>query len=331
MPGLSGCNLVGPGTGKGREGIVSRRLPKIGRARKYFNDEDILPKGTRACPGCPAELSLRIALRVFGRDTIIFGGPGCMTTVMIGYGDKATSKGSYVNCLFTNIPSTMTGVSRYYRHIGKEVKLVAFCGDGALADVSFQVVSGAAERGERLTIICYDNEGYMNTGNQRSSTTSYKAWTNTTPVGEMLRGKEQKSKNMPLIMAFHGIPYTATATVAYLEDYVKKLTKAMNIKDGMSYIHLLTPCPPGWRAAMDSGIDISRLAVETNYFPLWECENGEFRLTQRVKKPEPIEEYTRLIGKFSHLTRDELGEFQKSVDTRYKQIKDLCSISHISG
>jgi pyruvate/2-oxoacid:ferredoxin oxidoreductase beta subunit len=132
-------------------------------------------------------------------------------------------------------------------------------------------------------------------------------------------------------MAFHRIPYTATATIAYLEDYVKKLTRAMNTKDGMSYIHLFTPCPSGWRAAMDSGIDISRLAVETNYFPLWECENGEFRLTQRIKKPEPIEEYTKLIGKFSHLTRDELGEFQKSVDTRYKQIKDLCSISNISG
>lgn len=307
--------------------MAKKRLPKIGKARQYFNDEDLIPKGTRACPGCPAELGLRIALRVFGRDTIIFGGPGCMTTVMIGYGDRATSKGSYVNCLFTNIPSTMTGVYRYYRHMGKEVKLVAYCGDGAMADVSFQVLSGAAERGERIIIICYDNEGYMNTGNQRSSTTSAKAWTNTSPVGKTLRGKEQNSKHLPLIMAFHGIPYTATATVAYLEDYVKKLTKAMNTKDGMSYIHLFTPCPSGWRAAQDSGIDISRLAVETNYFPLWECENGKFTLTQQVKKPEPIDEYTKLIGKFSHLTKDELAEFQASVNARYAQIKALSSLS----
>ena len=310
---------------------MKKRLPKIGNARKYFNDEDLLPKGTRACPGCPAELGLRIALRVFGRDTIIFGGPGCMTTVMIGHGDQATSKGSYVNCLFTNIPSTMTGVYRYYRHIGKEVKLAAFCGDGAMADVSFQVLSGAAERGEGIIIICYDNEGYMNTGNQRSSTTSAKAWTNTSPVGKTLRGKEQESKYVPLIMAFHGIPYTATATVSYLEDYVKKLTKAMNTRDGMSYIHLLTPCPSGWKAATDSGIDISRLAVETNYFPLWECVNGKFRLTQRIKKPEPIEDYTRLIGKFSHLTEDELKGFQRSVDARYGQIEALCSLSQIKG
>ena len=311
--------------------MAKKRLPKIGKARQYFNDEDLIPKGTRACPGCPAELGLRIALRVFGRDAIFFGGPSCMTTVMIGYGERATSKGSYINCLFTNIPSTMTGVYRYYHHIGKEVKLVAYCGDGAMADVSFQVLSGAAERGERIIIICYDNEGYMNTGNQRSGTTSVKAWTNTSPVGKSLRGKEQNSKYLPLIMAFHGIPYTATASVAYLEDYVKKLTKAMNTKDGMSYIHLFTPCPSGWKAAQDSGIDISRLAVETNYFPLWECENGKFRLTREIKKQEPIEEYTRLIGKFSHLTKDELEEFQKSVDTRYEQIKDLCSISHISG
>jgi pyruvate/2-oxoacid:ferredoxin oxidoreductase beta subunit len=308
--------------------MPSKRLPKIGRARKYFNDEDLLPKGTRACPGCPAELSLRTALRVFGRDTIVFGGPSCMTTVMIGYGERATSKGSYVNCLFTNIPSTMTGVYRYYRHIGKEVKLVAFCGDGAMADASFQVLSGAAERGERLIIICYDNEGYMNTGNQRSGTTPSGSWTNTSPVGIGMRGKGERGKYLPLIMAFHGIPYTATATVAYLEDYVQKLTKAMEVRDGMSYIHLLAPCPSGWKAPMDTGIDISRLAVDTNYFPLWECERGEFRLTHTVRKPEPIEAYTRMIGKFSHLGREEITEFQEFVDARYQFIRSLTGLEH---
>jgi pyruvate/2-oxoacid:ferredoxin oxidoreductase beta subunit len=308
--------------------MAGKRLPKIGRARDYFNDEDLIPKGTRACPGCPAELSLRTALRVFGRDTIVFGGPGCMTTVMIGYGEKATSKGSYVNCLFTNIPSTMTGVYRYYRHIGKEVKLVAFTGDGALADASFQVLSAAAERGERLIIICYDNEGYMNTGNQRSSTTPAGAWTNTSPVGKALRGKGSKNKYLPLIMAFHGIPYTATASVAYLEDYVKKLTKAMNTKDGMFYIHLFSPCPSGWKSAMDSGIEISQLAVETNYYPLWECEDGRFRLTHEVKRPLPIKAYTKLIGKFSHLTDDELRDFQAFSDARYQEIKALSGLEH---
>jgi len=307
---------------------LKKRLPKIGRARDYFNDEDLLPKGTRACPGCPAVLSLRIALRVFGRDTIVFGGPGCMTTVMVGYGDKATSKGSYVSCLFTNIPSSMTGVYRYYRHIGKEVKLVAFCGDGALADVSFQVLSAAAERGERLIIICYDNEGYMNTGNQMSSTTPGQTWTNTSPVGKGLRGKKGKGKYLPLLMAFHGIPYTATATVSYLEDYVKKLTKAMEVRDGMSYIHLFAPCPTGWKASMDSGIDISRLAVETNYFPLWECSDGKITLTQEIKRPLPIREYTKLIGKFSHLTEDELEVFQKFATARYEEIKALSTLGH---
>lgn len=310
--------------------MAKKRLPKIGNVRKYFTDEDLIPKGTRACAGCPAELSLRIALRVFGKNAIIFGGPGCMTTFMIGYGDMATSKGSYVNCLFTNIPSTMTGVYRYFRHIGKEVTLVGFCGDGAVADVSFQVLSGAAQRGERIMIICYDNEGYMNTGNQRSSTTPAKAWTNTSPVGTVLRGEERPAKYMPLIMAFHGIPYAATATIAYLEDYVKKLTKAMNTKDGMSYIHLLTPCPSGWRAAQDTGIEISRLAVETNYFPLWECENGKFRLTFETKDAEPIGEYTKLIGKFSHLTQDELEEFQASVNAKFNHIKTLSALSGLT-
>ena len=301
------------------------------RISPYMGDEDFLSPGTRACSGCPAELSLRHTLRIVGRGAVFFGAPGCMTTLMIGSGDKAGGKLPYFNCLFTNVPSTMTGVHRYYKSKGKEVKLVAFVGDGCAVDIGFQALSGAAERGENFIFICYDNEGYMNTGNQRSSTTPPHAWTNTTPVGGEFRGKEKNSKYLPLIMAFHGIPYVATATIAYLEDYAQKLEKALAVKDGLSYIHLFTPCPPGWRSSIESGIEISRLAVETNYFPLWECERGQFRFTRDVSNPKPIGKYTRLIGKFSHLQETEIQELQEMVNQRVNMIKSLVNIREVRG
>jgi pyruvate/2-oxoacid:ferredoxin oxidoreductase beta subunit len=217
----------------------------------------------------------------------------------------------------------MTGVKRYYHKIGRDVKVVAFCGDGATADVGFQNVSGAAERGENLIYICYDNEAYMNTGIQRSGTTPQHTWTLTTPVGSTRRGKEQAAKYMPLIMALHGIPYVATAAISHLEDYAAKIAKAVEVKNGMAYIHLLSPCPAGWRAPIDMPIELSRMAVETNYFPLWEMEHGKYRLTHEVKKSKPIEEYTKLMGRFSHFTKEELEGLQQTVNSRFNFIKKL--------
>ncbi len=290
--------------------------------KSYMNDTDFLAKGTRACAGCPAELALRTTLRIVGnRDAVVFGCPGCMTTIMIGSGTRASVRLPYVNCLFTNVPSTMTGVYEYYRHLGQEPNLVAFVGDGCVSDVSFQVLSGAAERGERITIICYDNEGYMNTGIQRSGTTPFGAKTKTSPVGEKRHGKIQNGKYMPLIMVAHNIPYVATANPAYPHDYVQKVTKALDVKNGMSYIHLLAPCPTGWGFRPETGIQVAQAAVETNYFPLWEYEEGRIRMTEEVRSPKPVNDFTRLTGRFSHLTEDEKRQLQTWTDERLGRIK----------
>jgi len=289
----------------------------------YLQEKDLLVPGTTLCLGCPAELALRFTLRVFGRNTIVFTAPGCIATTLMGLNTKV---GTYIACsstLLTNVASVMGGVRRYYQHIGREVNLVAFVGDGATADVGFQSLSGAAERGENIVYICYDNEGYMNTGIQRSGTTPLRAWTTTSPVGKIAQGKEQPGKNMPLIMLWHGVPYVATASIAYLEDYARKLKKAMQVKDGMAYIHLYSPCPTGWRTPQDSAIQISRLAVETNYFPLWEAENGKIHITQEVTNPRPISELTKLMGKFSHLNEEELEEFQQLVNANVTTSKKL--------
>jgi len=283
--------------------------------------KDLLSRGTTLCMGCPTELALRIMLRVFGENTILIGCASCAVTIFKECSVPASCQ------LFTNVAPVTEGIKTYYRRQGREVEVVAFVGDGATADAGFQSLSGVAVRGEKVVYICYDNEAYMNTGIQQSSTTPYGAWTFTTPVGKRQKGNTQTSKYMPLLMAFHGIPYAATATVSYLEDYVQKLTKAKELKKGMAYIHLLSPCPVGWRAPVDSAIEMSRMAVETNYFPLWECANGKFRLTYRVENRKPIPEFTRLMGRFSHLKEEELQELQKMVDNRFALIQGLCKLS----
>jgi len=298
---------------------------KGGNIQTYLGEDDFLSPGTRACAGCPGELVYRLTQRVLGKNTVFFGCPGCMTILMTGYETKAGSKLSYVSCLFTNVISTMTGISRYYHHIGKEANLVAFVGDGCLADIEFQALSAAAERREKMLVICYDNEGYQNTGNQMSSTTAFGARTTTSPVGGELRGKNHDSKYMPLIMVSHNTSYVATASPAYLEDYARKLTKAMNVKNGLSYIHVLIPCPTGWGFPMDKAIHISKLAVETNYFPLWEYEQGKLNLTHEISIRQPIGDYLKLMSRYRHLHEDELQQLQSFVDKRFARINSLAS------
>ena len=290
-----------------------------------YLQEDVMSPGTSACRGCPAELALRFTLRFFGKNTVVFTAPGCAVSFILGNSNQAHVRIADYVCLLNNVASSMTGVYRYYRRTGRDANLVAFVGDGATADIGFQALSGAAERGENFIYICNDNEGYMNTGVQRSSSTPWGARTTTTPVGPARHGKEQAAKNLPLLMLFHEIPYVATATIAYPEDYARKLTKAKQVKDGLAYIHLLLPCTTGWGIAEDRGLDVCRLAVETNYFPLWEAEHGKVCLTHEVANPKPIREYTSMIGKYSHLTSDELDRLQDMANERYHLIKTLAS------
>jgi len=281
--------------------------------------EDLLTTATSLCPGCPAELAARVLLKVLGRNVITFRTPGCQPIFM--------TRLAGIPCLMTNIASSMTGASRYMRRIGRDdVICVCFVGDGATADVGFQPLSGAAARGEHILYICNDNEAYMNTGIQCSSTTPLGSWTSTTWVGDESRGKGNEGKYMPLIMLMHGISYVATATMAYYEDYVLKLEKAKEaLKHGMAYIHIQTPCYTGWRAPMEKGIEMSRMAVQTNYFPLWEAVDGKLKFTRRVKKPKPLEDLLKLQKRFSHLREEELELLQQVVDKRLALLESLAS------
>ncbi len=289
--------------------------------------EDLASPGLSACLGCNAEIALRFTLKILGRNTIMASGPSCIAGCgFVGYGATTGAKVPTYHSLLDNYASMLCGTKRYYQRIGKEFHAAIFAGDGGTADVGFQSLSAAAERGENLIYICYDNEGYMNTGVQRSGTTPRGAWTTTTPVGASNRGKKQHKKDVPLIMAMHDIPYVATANTAFLGDYLTKLRKAMEIKDGLSYIHLFSPCPTGWHFPPDRTIEVSRLAVQTNFFPLWEAERGKFKITHPTPFPKPVESYLKLVGKFAHLNRAEIDEIQDDIDRRYRRLLVLTGL-----
>ena len=285
----------------------------------HLHEGDLLSAGTGLCAGCLAELAARTMLRVIGRKIIAFRTPGCQPIFM----SRVASMGT----LMTNIASSMTGASRYFRKIGRDdVTCVCFVGDGATADVGLQPLSGAAARNEHILYICNDNEAYMNTGIQSSSTTPALAWTTTTWVGEKGKGKVVPGKYMPLIMLTHNIPYVATATVGFMEDYVRKLEKAKEVaKRGTAYLHLYTPCQTGWRAPVEMGVELSRLAVETNHFPLWEAEDGTVRFTHRPSKAKPINEFYTKMGRFSHLKKADFEGIQQAVDKLIAFIERLAS------
>lgn len=304
------------------------KTKKKSKVFDYFCEkEEQYAGGVSWCAGCPLELTLRFIPKVLGKDIVIVGCPCCSAPVLYGQNVGTWHRLAYYSTLMTGVASSATGIARYYQKIGKDATIVCYTGDGCAADIGFQPLSGAAERNEKFIYICYDNEGYMNTGVQRSSTTPQGAATSTTPIGVASRGKPTVPKNVPLLMALHQSAYVATATLSHLEDFAKKLLKAKEKKDeGFVYIHIFCPCPVGWRIDSAMTIQVCRMAVRTNYFPLWEAESGKFRLTHEVATPRPIGELASLIGKFAHMKEDELGQLQQVVNERYAFIKALCDI-----
>ena len=299
---------------------------KRNRVFDYFCEEDQFASGVAWCPGCPLELLARFVPKVLGKEIVIVGCPCCSAPVLFGQNVGAWHRLASLGCLMTGVPSSATGIARYYQKIGEDVTVVCFTGDGGAADVGFQPLSGAAERNENFIYICYDNEGYMNTGVQRSSATPKGAATTTTPVGKISRGKPTHSKYMPLVMLMHEPAYVATATLSHLEDLAKKLVKAKEKKnEGFVYLHVFAPCPVGWRINSSRVIEVCRTAVRTNYFPLWEAEDGKLKFNVNVSNPKPVAELTKLIGKFSHLKEDGLAELQKQVDERFALLKTLAN------
>ncbi len=283
-----------------------------------LTEEELVHPGNRACSGCGLSIIYRIGLKALGQNTILVVPPSCLT-VMQGLYPVASTKLPCINVTFASTAAAASGVRGAMKSLKKEnVNVVAWAGDGGTGDIGIQALSGACERGEDIIYICYDNEAYMNTGIQRSGTTPQGVLTTTTPI----KGKLQEKKDIPAIIAAHKIGYVATASAAYPLDFYDKVKKAMTMS-GPRYIHVHTPCPPGWNFATRYTIKIGKLAVETGLFDLYEIEDGKLSLTGQSKRligksRKPVEDYFATQGRFKSLDPEHVASVQAQVDEKWK-------------
>ena len=305
----------------------------IAIGKQTINAEELLAPGHRACLGCGEELAVRLITKFLGRDIIVVNATGCTEIVSSPY--PATSwRVPWIHTLFENTAAVASGVESGINALKRkgqyasEAKVVAMAGDGATADIGFQALSGALERGHNFIFICFDNEAYMNTGIQRSSATPYGASTTTSPAGKISIGQTSWKKNMPAIVAAHNIPYVATVSPSYPFDLLRKIEKAKNTK-GPAYIHVFAVCPTGWRTPTNSAIEMGKLAVSTGVFPLYEIENGKYTINVKPSRLRPVEDYLKVQGRFRHLTPDVIQQIQKRVTAEYEELKKKASRSVI--
>ena len=298
---------------------------------KKITDEKFVALGRSGCPGCPAVIGARMASKVLGKNTIMVNSTGCMT---VNYGYVGATLFPYIHSLFPNAGAVISGIDAGLKAQKKRegINLLAYCGDGGTVDIGFQALSGAVDRGHKFLYICYDNEGYMNTGGQRSGATPYRARTTTTPVGKKISGEQReliRRKDMVRVMAAHGIPYAATASVAYPIDYMKKIKQAIHV-DGPTYIHLHAPCITGWGFDESLGVTVARTAVETCFFPLYEIVNGRYlRITKHIKNKKGVREYLKMQDRFKHLFpggKADIVKIQADVDEYWNYLLSISSV-----
>ncbi|MBR6037182.1 MAG: pyruvate synthase subunit beta [Candidatus Methanomethylophilaceae archaeon] len=283
-------------------------------ARTITGDEYFY--GHKACAGCGGALAVRIALKVLGKNAVAVLPAGCMSAVGFNFPNLCFANNAIIST-FAGTASMMTGIEAGLKARGlSDYTVVGFAGDGGTADIGLQALSGCIDRNDDVIYICYDNEAYMNTGTQKSSLTPFGASTTTTPAGSVVRGNIREKKNLLEIVAAHGIPYAATASIGYLDDYMMKVKKASLIK-GTKFIHVLAPCPTGWGAQTDMTVELAKKAVDTGLWRLAEYENGEFRLNRDITDPDGIRGYLRSQKRFAHLTEEDISHIVESRDARW--------------
>ncbi|MBI2564310.1 MAG: pyruvate synthase subunit beta [candidate division NC10 bacterium] len=288
---------------------------------------DLLHPGHMACAGCGERVAMRLALQVLGRDTV-FVVPACCAAVVDGVFPYSAMGVPMLHTAFETGASVATGVRASLDAQGlHETTVVVWAGDGGTFDIGFQALSAAAERDENFLYVCYDNEAYMNTGAQRSSATPLGAWTTTTPA---LSPKARPKKDILAILAAHRIPYAATASVAFPEDLMAKIVRAKRIR-GTRFLHVLAPCPSGWKYEPDLTIRLARLAVESCVFPLVEIEAGAGpKLNYIPPAPRPVAEYLAAQGRFGHLTPEAVESIQRAVEQEWARFQAV-ACAPVSG
>ena len=308
--------------------MTTKLIPK-----ELAKKEDRLASGHRLCAGCGASIIVRQILAAIDDPVVISNATGCLEVATTIYPYTAW-KVPWIHNAFENAAATISGVEAAYRSMVRQgkipeqnIKFIAFGGDGGTYDIGLQSLSGAMERGHQFLYVCYDNGAYMNTGIQRSSATPYGAHTTTSPAGKVIPGKRQFRKDLTAIMVAHGIPYVAQAAPSQWKDLMQKTRKAVNC-GGPAFMNVLSSCNRGWRHPTDETIDITQLAVDTCYWPLYEIIDGEWHLNYKPKEKLPVEEWLKRQGRFRHLFKPEnrhiIDEMQAEVDRRWERLLKLC-------
>ena len=291
---------------------------------EVVSEEPLLLPGHGACAGCGPAINLRHVLGALTaakpESKIVLVIPASCWTIIAGVWPVCAFDVAVHLTPFASAAAEASGIKAALRLRGlDDTIVVVWGGDGSTADIGLAGVSAAAERNEDIVYVLNDNEAYMNTGVQKSGATPEGAWTTTTPVRAPKAGRK---KDMARIMAAHGIPYVATlalGSVPMLRDFRAKVTRAADVR-GFRFLHVLGGCPPGWRYPTDQSVDVTRLAVESRYFPLVECDHGTWRVTFQPKHPVPVRDFLRTQGRFAHLTQGGIDGIQAHVDERWAEL-----------
>lgn len=293
-----------------------------------INTKKKLVSGHRTCAGCPIGIISRVVMSATNKDIVVVNATSCqeVTTTIYPYSSWNVP---WMHSVFANAGATISGIETAYKalkekgDIKKDIKFLGFAGDGGTFDIGLQSLSGAFERGHDFVYVCYSNEGYQNTGNQRSSATPYGASTTTTPSGKEEFGKKIFSKNLTEIAIAHNIPYVAQASVGNILDLYEKCEKAFKIK-GPCLVNVFSPCPTNWKFKSDHTINIAKLATETNYWPLYEVENGKYKINYKSTKRKPILELLKTESKFKKILKNkkEVNNIQKHIDEKWNRLLD---------
>lgn len=291
-----------------------------------------LVSGIRTCAGCGIPQIARTVLAATDDPVVVSCATGCLEVTSTIYPFSSWNV-PFIHNTFENAAATLSGVEKAHKSLAKkgkakkDIKFVAFGGDGGTYDIGLQSLSGTLERGHNLLYVCYDNEAYMNTGVQRSSATPYGANTTTSPEGKVHHGKELFRKDLTKVVAAHNIPYAAQASLYNWNDLYNKAKKAFETR-GPAFINVLQPCTMGWKFPPNMTVEISRLATETNFWPLYEVENGEYKLNYKPKERLPIEKYMKPQGRFKHLFKEDnkhiIEKIQANVDNEWEKLLKLC-------
>ncbi len=280
---------------------------------------ELLDSGHLACPGCGAPLAMRMVLKELGEETMVVL-PACCWSIIAGPYPQSSLHVPLYHTAFETGAAVASGIRAALDVRGDtDTHVMVWAGDGGTFDIGLQALSGAAERNENIIYVTYDNEAYMNTGIQRSSATPWGAWTTTTPTDHP---QSTKKKDILSILAAHRIPYAATASTAYPVDLLEKVRKARDIR-GTRFLHILSPCPPGWKYADELTIEMGRMAVQNRVFPLMEVEHGDRWRFTAESAGDPVAPYIKAQGRFRHLDDAAIAQIQADVDARWEYLNRM--------